>query len=668
MKKRICVCLVLAMCLSLAACGGEPVQESQGFGLWSALLVVLAVAVLAVAGLRTWSLIQYNQRRARNPRRKKPARMDAMTVGMYAAALLLLLVALLSSCGAEAPNPTEDPVPGVSAQDPGATGESEAPTGGSEAPTGESEAPTGEPTDPTQPVTQTPVTQFTARKTQNTDPVNWGIHWEILVNGQEVESYTRAEPISFGDPSEYFALPGVGTFRGNNYRNDPTYGTVTPVSKSLSVEWTVDTDQESATGWSGCGWTGQPLIVQWDELTRSMMNLYPDKKAKEDLVEVIYAALDGYIYFLDLEDGTPTRDPIYIGFCFKGAGSLDPRGYPILYVGAGDSTYGGKQPRFYIISLTSGEVLYEYGNDDPQAIRKDNDYWCAFDSAPLVDAETDTLIWPGENGVLYTVKLNTVYNSQTGKLTVDPGDMVTTRYMTARNNEDTYWYGYEASVNVVDGYLYVSENGGMFYCVDLNTMELVWAQDTKDDSNASPVFEPSGSGGYLYTAPSLHWTKDSDDTGTISLYKLDAVTGEIVWEKPYDVHTVDGVSGGVQSSPLLGRAGSTMEGIVIYSVSRTPSEWSGELVALDTETGEEVWTLSMDDYAWSSPVAVYDANGTGYVVICDFGGTAYFLDGATGTLLDSIELDGRVEASPAVFNDMLVVGTKDMEILGIKIN
>ena len=664
MKKLICICLVLAMCLGLAACGGEPAQESQGFGLWSALLVVLAVAVLAVAGLRTWNWVQYNQRRARSPRRRKPVKLDPMTVGMYAAALLLLLVAMLSSCGAEIPDPTEDPVPGESTVDPGSTGESEAPTGESQQPTDE---PTDEPTDPTNAPVQNPGTPFTAHKTSNTDPVNWGIYWEILVDGQEVESYTRSEPISFGDPSEYFALPGVGTFRGNNYRDNPVYGTVAPVSKELSVKWTFGTDEESMTGWSGCGWTGQPLLVQWDEQTRSMMNLYPEKKEKENLVEVIYAALDGYIYFLDLEDGTPTRDALYLGFCFKGAGSLDPRGYPILYVGAGDSTYGGKQPRFYIISLTSGAVLYEYGNDDPQAIRKDNDYWCAFDSAPLVDAETDTLIWPGENGILYTIKLNTAYNTETGKLTMDPGEMVTTRYMTARSNEDTYWYGYEASVNVVDGYLYVSENGGMFYCVDLNTMELVWAQDTKDDSNASPVFEPSATGGYVYTAPSLHWTKDSDDTGTVSLYKLDAATGEILWAKPYDVHTVDGVSGGVQSSPLLGRAGSTMEGIVIYSVSRTPSEWSGVLVALDTATGEEIWTLDMDDYAWSSPVAVYDANGTGYVVICDFGGTAYFLDGATGQLLDSIELDGRVEASPAAFNDMLVVGTKDMEIIGIKI-
>ena len=658
MKKMICIFLAMCLCVSLAACGGEPAGESQGFGLWTALLILLALAVLAVAGLRTWSLIQYNRRRARNPRRKKPAKMDFMTMAMYAAALLLLLVAMLTSCGAEPPVPADDP-----AGTPGQTGES----GETTEPTGETTAPSGETTEPSGNPVVTPVTQFTAHKTDSSDPANWGIHWEILVDGQEVESYTRTEPISFGDPSEYFALPGIGAFRGNNYRNSATYGTADVVQQDISLEWTYGTVSDSTTGWSGCGWTGQPLIVQWDDETRSRMNLYPEKQAKEGLVEVIYAALDGHIYFLDLEDGKPTRDDIYVGMCFKGAGSLDPRGYPIMYVGSGDTAYG-RQPRFYIISLMSGTILYEYGNDDPLAIRRDNDNWCAFDSSPLIDAETDTLIWPGENGLLYTMKLNTVCNTETGKVTVDPDNMVVTRYMTARSNEETYWYGYEASVNVVDGYLYVSENGGMFYCVDLNTMELVWAQDTKDDSNASPVFEPNGeNGGFIYTAPSLHWTKDSNNAGTISLYKLDAVTGEIVWEKPYDAYTVDGVSGGVQSSPLLGQAGTTMEGLVIYSVSRTPTQWSGVLVALDTQTGEEVWTHSMDDYAWSSPVAVYGEDGTGYVVICDFGGTVYFLDGATGQVLDSIELDGRIEASPAVYGDMLVVGTRDLEICGIRI-
>ena len=36
--------------------------------------------------------------------------------------------------------------------------------------------------------------------------------------------------------------------------------------------------------------------------------------------------------------------------------------------------------------------------------------WHAYDSSPLVDAETDTLIYPGENGILYTIKLNTVFD------------------------------------------------------------------------------------------------------------------------------------------------------------------------------------------------------------------------------------------------------------------
>ena len=69
--------------------------------------------------------------------------------------------------------------------------------------------------------------------------------------------------------------------------------------------------------------------------------MYDWAKEKDDLVEVIYACMDGYVYFLDLETGEATRDPLYLGFTFKGAGALDPRGYPIMYVGAGyDSNEG----------------------------------------------------------------------------------------------------------------------------------------------------------------------------------------------------------------------------------------------------------------------------------------------------------------------------------------
>ena len=69
------------------------------------------------------------------------------------------------------------------------------------------------------------------------------------------------------------------------------------------------------------------------------MNLYPDKKEK-DLIEVIYPTMDGNVYFLDLEDGTPTRDKIVLGMPIKGTGSLHPAGLPIFIAGAGDSMPG----------------------------------------------------------------------------------------------------------------------------------------------------------------------------------------------------------------------------------------------------------------------------------------------------------------------------------------
>lgn len=338
-----------------------------------------------------------------------------------------------------------------------------------------------------------------------------------------------------------------------------------------------------------------------------------------------------------------------------------------MYVGSGDENSEGKRPRMFVISLIDGKVLYEYGHEEALSYRKDNDRWCAFDSSPLVDAETDTLIWPAESGLLYTFKLNTTYNKTAGTISIAPDSPVATRYLAGRSSQDAYWLGYEASANIVENYLYVSENGGLFYCVDLNTMELVWVQDTQDDSNASPVFEMvSESEGYIYTAPSLHWKKDANNQGTISVYKLNAITGEIVWETPFQVYTQDGVSGGMQSTPLLGKPGTNLEGMLFCSISRTPNEGTGILVALDTATGNELWRVTTDYFAWSSPVVVYDENGYGYVALGDSSGKMHFVDGKTGTVADVLTLNSNIEASPAVFNGMLVVGTRGEKIYGIQ--
>ena len=503
--------------------------------------------------------------------------------------------------------------------------------------------------DSTQDTTPIPDPTFTPLYSDNSNPEKWGITWEIISNGTIVNNYKRDEAISFGKPEEYFALPGIATFRGNNFRNSAVYGTADVALRTLSKKWEKN-NVGSLNGWPGCGWTGQPLIVKWDEKTKAIMNLFPEKKVKDDLVEVIYATLDGNIYFYDLDDGSFTRNPINVGMNFKGAGALDPRGYPLMYVGSGDSI-GSKVPKMYVISLIDGKILYERSGSDAFSQRD----WTAFDSSPLVDKETDTLIWPGENGILYTIKLNTVYE-----------EVVKTRYSTDRSNKSTYWVGYEPSAVIVDRYLYISENGGMFFCIDLDTMSLVWAQDTRDDSNSTPVFEWNGlDGGYIYTAPSLHWTA-SGSKGYISIYKLDAKTGDIVWEQKFDCYTVSGVSGGVQSSPLLGKPGTELDGLIIYTVARTPNEWNGEMVAVDTQTGEIVWKKSMDNYTWSSPVAVYDKDGKAYIIVGDSLGIMKMYD-SKGNELSTIELETNIEASPAVFNNTLVVGTRGGKVFGIEI-
>ncbi len=638
MKRNMQMVCILMMPLCLGGC-------AAGKGIWAGILLVLTFAVLVLALLRTRDLLEY-RRRQKAKGRKISTSPDVVLWAMYILAGILLVVSLILIIGNK---PKDDTKPQAQTQN---TTQQLPP---------QEELPPQEDEQPEQ-------VTFTAQATDNTDPDRFGIRWEIFDGDTLCHTYLRQEPISFGDAQDYFPFPGVSTFRGNNYRNSASYGTAAVVNKTLTTAWSHDTGAIDGGRWTGNGWTGQPIIVQWDEETKQIMNMHPEKKNKKDLVEVIYASLNGVIYFLDLEDGTETRDPVKVGMCFKGAGTLDPRGYPLLYVGAGDKNVSGQRPRMFIISLIDGKILYQYGHEDDLAYRADNDRWCAFDSAPLIHEQSDTLIWPGENGNLYTIHLNTAYDKEAGTVSVSPDAPVLTRYLTGRTNSNDYWCGYEASANIVGNYLYVSENGGMFFCVDLNTMELVWAQDTKDDSNSSPVFEKvSATEGYLYTAPSLHWTKNANNKGSISIYKLDAVTGEIVWEKPYDVHTVSGVSGGIQSSPLLGKTGTNLEGMIFYGISRTKTEGSGTLVALDTATGEEIWRLEMDYYAWSSPVGVYDADGNGYVVLCDSNGTAHFIDGATGQVMDTVYLGGLVEASPAVFNDMFVVGTRTKKIWGIRI-
>lgn len=547
--------------------------------------------------------------------------------------------------------------------------------------------PTPSPTptpEPTPTPTPTPPYEI-PHAVDGTQPSVLGITTAVEVDGVRVDSYERAEKIEFLPDEPYTTVEGVITFRGNHYRDSAAFGTASISTRKLSEAWKVETGElmRSDIGgvtertWTGSGWVGQPLIVKWPENIKQLMNMHDWAKQKADLVEVILGTMDGNIYFLDLETGQQTRNILRVGMPFKGAGSLDPRGYPILYIGSGDMYVSEEmKARAMVYSLIDFTRLYEFGKQNDAFALRD---FHAYDSAPLVDAKTDTLIYPGENGILYTIKLNTTFDETTGQLSVNPTEVVKMRYVGARStypestntSKNKYWLGYETSIAMLGEYGYLGTNDGFLQCVNLNTMSLVWAQDTVDDTNGTAVLETDFANrtAYLYIGASLHFTADADMIGTVSFFKVNAITGEIIWKHSEMVNTKSGVSGGVQGTALLGQKG--ISDLVIIPFARTPNQDDGVLIALDKATGAVRWTFQMEKYTWSSPVAVYDASGNGYVVLCegsDRGGKVFLIDGRTGTLLSTFDAEKNIEASPAVYGNMIVFGTRGMKIWGVKIS
>lgn len=538
------------------------------------------------------------------------------------------------------------------------------------------ETPTPSPTATLAP-TPSPVPTFSPSPVAGTMPADFGLEEAIEDNGTVVDTYTRSEPIDFLEGDKYTELEGVITFRGNNFRDSAAYGTVTWTDQA-AAPWTFSVGsmaKKSGSGsWTGCGWTGQPLIVKWPEETKRVMNLYDSAKNNPDLVEVIYATMDGHIYFLDLYTGEKTRDPINVGFSFKGAGALDPRGYPLMYVGSGDDSTAGDS-RAFIISLIDGTVLHEFGVKDGFALR-DLSY---FDSSALVDAETDTLIYPGESGILYIIKLNTQYDPNAGTISINP-QTVKWRYKGARSlSTDTkdgsqgWWLGIEDSAIIWRGHAIFTDNGGHMICLDLNTLKAVWVQDTLDDTNCTPVLSLEGPDHhpYVYTSTSFHpgWRASANSTAPIPIWKIDAVTGQIVAQNDtYHCQTIaepTQVSGGVQGTLALGK--NDLEGLVFVPVAMTEGT-RGKLVALNTSDMSVKWECDFAGYPWSSPVAVYDDSGKGYLIQCNKTGYIHLIDGQTGEILNEMSLGSNVEASPAVYNNMVVVGTRGGLIYGMDLN
>ena len=508
--------------------------------------------------------------------------------------------------------------------------------------------------------------EFKPHATENTEPDILLDSYAIMANREIVESFSFEDPIDFDFGYTYSQIEGITTFRGNNFRDSASYGYADIKNAKFGNKWSRDTASLTAPDgivWTGHGWSGQPHIVKWPKETRAFMNMHDWAKEQDELIEVIYPAMDGYIYFSELETGKDTRNRLLIGYTFKGSGAVDPRGYPLLYVGAGYNSDKG-HARIFIINLLDGSVLHTFGHGDGFALRT----WYAADAAPLIDAENDRLIYASENGVLYIIDLNSNFDLTEGTMSIDPSDSVKWRYKGKRSHVNgMYWLGYEASPAILRGHAFLADNGGHLICLDLNRLEPVWVKDVLDDTNNSPVIAIEDGHPYIYISTGFQggWRASVNATAKVPIWKIDAVNGETVWQIDYECHTVSGLSGGVQGTIAPGI--NQLSQLIFVSVARTPGGSNGVLAAINKLTGKMVWEFQTSRYSWSSPVCVYDKSGKGYIVYTSADANMYLLDGLTGERLDSISLGTLIESSAAVYENTIVIGTRSQKIWGIKL-
>lgn len=561
----------------------------------------------------------------------------------WAAPLLLVLVVLLGIGVVgpllDDPDTAEDPRP--SASEPAAA----------KRPAWR-EVPAGELIDPQRMLKIAPATELGPGRYRRAMRSGAGdISWTVTGDdGKPLTARDARQTVSFPDQDDYTDASGVIAFRGGPWRIGGAYGASPLTHGSLEKVWEQQTSSSSALDatWAGAGWTGQPLIVNWPPATRAAMGTDGDDP------EVIYPVLDGRIYRLRLADGSATKKPIDTGNAFKGTGAIDPRGYPLLFAGQG---LPGAQPMsFLAVDLTSDDVIYRRPAD-PAAPRQ----WLANDSSSLIDAASDTLVTAGENGVLYRIELRTTMDKETGQPTIAPK---TTRlvYRGARSSR----YGIESSITAYRNLIWFTDNDGHLLCVDIATMQVLWARDIGDDSDATMPLEVSDDGLRIYTGNEVDARGTSGGPRVSNLRKIDALTGAVIWQRDVPVHYDPDSNGGLLGSPVIGSG--DLEGTVIFNVARTTAPGAGTIYALDSETGRPRWTRELEQYSWSTPTVVRDDEGRSVLLLGDVSGTMHVIDPTTGKDRSTLQLEGAIEASPAVYDDMVVVGSRGGVIYGLRLS
>ena len=215
---------------------------------------------------------------------------------------------------------------------------------------------------------------------------------------------------------------------------------------------------------------------------------------------------------------------------------------------------------------------------------------------------------------------------------------------------------------------------GILRCVDTDTLTAVWTADTGDSVTAAAALDQPDSGELnLYAGNVLNLRNE----GAAQIRRYNALSGEETWLVSIgaDKDPDGGSFSGCAASPVIGRE--SLNDLVFFTVTGlnkkgrglldVPDGTQAAVVALEKESGTLCWARALPDRSVSSPVAVYDEGGNGWIIQCAQDGTILLLDGLTGDETASLTIDGRIGSSPAVYDRILVVSTAGGTVFGIRI-
>ncbi len=191
------------------------------------------------------------------------------------------------------------------------------------------------------------------------------------------------DPASAGRPYYGATIPGLLTFRGNPTR---TYSGQGPMPGAPRPVWrypgaamcSVSEDRGEVSNWCGTGWTGEPAVFERDGRTW-----------------LVFGAYDRAVHFVDAATGEDILPPFPTGDLIKGSVTIDPHGFPLVYVGSRDGFF-----RVLAFDRPQATELWRLSANDVSPT-KWNDDW---DGSSLVLG--DYLFEGGENSQMHVVKLN----------------------------------------------------------------------------------------------------------------------------------------------------------------------------------------------------------------------------------------------------------------------